>query len=96
MSLCTIAFCLANLYVNVEVSEPTKFYLGNQAEGYVCPGRNQHWCNGPMGTLKIGMPVKIDDTMVIYYGVKHTSFIMEPHDRGQNQWFVSFTWMPFR
>lgn len=94
MSLCTIAFCMANLYVNVEVTEPQKVHFSSDhSEGNWC---DHHWCRGPIGTLKIGMPIKIQDNMVVYYGVKHTSFITEPHDKGQNSWFVSVTWMPFR
>lgn len=93
MSFCTVAFCLANLYVNVEVTgQPVLHEDKGNYEGYWC---YNHWCHGPLATLKIGMPVLVNDHAVIYYGIKHTSFLSDRSDLGQNTWFVSFTYMPF-
>lgn len=96
MSICTIAFCLANLYVNVEVAGPQKAFAMEHVheEGAWC---ENHYCKGNPVTLKIGMPIALGrDDMLIYYGLKHTSFLQEKHDTGQNTWFISITWMPFR
>lgn len=93
---CSILFCLANLYINVELSAPQKVYdTPTHLEGYFC-GTNVGFCKGPQATVKIGMPIPVGDNMLIYYGFKHTSFPMEVHDKGQNSPFVSFTWVPFK
>lgn len=93
--MCTILFCLANLYINVELAPSESFARNTHQEGYWC-GDAGRYCRGPMATVKIGMPIPVGDKMLIYYGFKHTSFPMEPTDNGQNVPFVSFTWVPFR
>ncbi len=95
--MCTILFCLANLYINVELAGPQRVYsTPTHEEGYFC-GTKVGYCKGPMATVKIGMPIALGrNDMLIYYGLKHTSFPGEVHDKGQNTPFVSFTWMPFR
>ena len=89
--MCTILFCLSMLYVNVELSEPG--YNAKYNEGMWC---TNHFCRGPQATVKVGMPILVNERTLIYYGFKHTSFINEPHDKGQNTPFVSITWVPFR
>jgi hypothetical protein len=89
--MCTILFCLANLYINVELSQPIS--SNQREEGYWCVN---HWCRGPQAIVKVGMPIPVGDKMLIYYGFKHTSFPMESMDKGQDMPFVSFTWVPFR
>lgn len=93
--MCTILFCLANLYINVELADSKVYRSPTHDEGYLC-GTRVGFCRGPLATVKIGMPVPIRDNMLIYYGFKHTSFPMESTDKGQNTPFISWTWVPFK
>lgn len=91
MDLCTIAFCLANLYVTGEVL-PNPGSGPQSNEGYWCGHRP---CQGPIGRLRLGMVAQLTDNFVIDYGVEHQSFILEK-DRGYETVFLSITWRPFR
>lgn len=91
--ICTMVFCVASLYVDVELSKP-KFYITPvRNEGYWCSYRS---CKGPLADLTIGMPVQVTEEIRIAYGFKHSSFPMDRKDVGQNGWFISFKWEPFK
>lgn len=89
MGFCTIAFCLANLYVTGEISQPVQEYKNYEGAAWC----TDHWCSGPIGELTIGMLVPISPEVTVTYGVTHESYIMES-DRGQERFFFSFTWRP--
>jgi hypothetical protein len=87
---CTIAvFCLSNLYITGELTQQNRAWM----EGSWC---RTHWCRGPQAELTIGMKWYVTEHVVVDYGLKHTSFISEPDDRGQEVPFVSLTWRPFK
>lgn len=92
-----VAFCLlntSNVYVTGDVdfaSRPRQFANGLW-EGRWCENR---FCQGPIGTIRIGVQVPVSSTLILEYGFKHQSFILED-DRGEESLFVSGTWRPWR
>lgn len=86
-----LSICLldpSNVYVRAEMS----FQLQKpQMEGRWCQTR---WCNGPMGTLRIGSTIQITRTLEADYGFLHTSFINTNRDRGEESAYLSLTWRP--
>lgn len=89
--MCSLLFCLANLYVNLEVSQPK--FNAQYEEGYFC---TDHYCKGPLTEVKLGMRVEISKHWELDYGFKHSSFVLEPNDKGQNIPFIKVEWRPFK
>lgn len=87
---CLAVFCLANLYVSVELTQPR--YRVRYNEGYWC---TNHQCDGPLADVHLGMRINLD-RVEIDYGLRHQSFPMEPYDKGQNGPFVRIEWRPFK
>lgn len=89
--LLAIACLLApdNLYVTGQLFAPITHQY---REGAWC--RN-HWCEGPMADLRIGMRAPLTSAMELDFGIRHVSFVSES-DRGHESAYVSVTWRPWR
>lgn len=93
MSLCTIAFCLANLYVSGQIEKGQEVrQLSQGAEGTWC---QDHICSGPVGVLTLGMRVNVTRSLTLEYGILHKSYITEG-DRGYEVPFAKLEWRPFQ
>lgn len=92
-----MALCLfepSGVYVTGEIYEPHyRWYEGGLWCGRV--GKDAHYCEGPMGELRLGVEISMTPTLMLDYGFKHQSYIMED-DNGTNMPFLSLTWRPFR
>lgn len=90
--ICTLLFCLANLYVSGEVHvEPIR----PRANEYRWCGESSRICEGPRGRFRIGILSQLSDELVLDYGWEHNSYLFED-DAGENTLFMSLTWRPFQ
>lgn len=90
--MCSLLFCLMNLYITGEVHyEP----ITTRSNEYRWCGESERVCQGAKGRFRIGMAVELNSEWSLDYGWEHNSYLLED-DAGENTLFTSLTWRPFR
>ncbi len=103
MTPCLLALTLSCLFdpANVYVAAGLDMQTTNRDNVRLVNCYETAYCvrpafSGPIGTLRLGMEVRLTNGVTIDLGLSHRSYVNTNLDRGQESVYASLTWRPFR
>jgi hypothetical protein len=87
-------FQVENVYVSLDAFYSPYRYHESAAGRTEGPWCERGFCDGPQGTLRIGMEAPLPNNFTLRYGLQHQSYFVEK-DRGFEGAFLQLEWKPF-